>query len=69
MRNPSKRGFAIQCRECGEERELPTVANVVAWYMIHTVKTHWETVEQLRAADDKTIAAAIGLGIAKRWLE
>jgi len=61
-------GYILTCRTCGEVKTLPSVPDVAAWYLIHSVKKHWDSLELLRDADDETLASAIGLAAGKGWL-
>lgn len=62
-------GYTIICRHCSEENTLQSVSMTAAWYLLHSVKEHWEMVELLRSATPETIAAAIAAASADGWLE
>jgi len=50
--------FTLVCRHCGDSRQLESVEKIVAWYLIHVVKQHWEFMELVHESSDDQIMDA-----------
>lgn len=59
--------YGIGCRTCGAAETCKSISLAAAWYLLHTVREHWDLIQQLHDADDQTVAAAIGLGTLRGW--
>ena len=50
--------FILKCRHCDRVLTAEALTVIVAVYLVHVAKEHFEFLEQLRDTDDNTIAAA-----------
>ena len=62
-------GYFIKCRLCGEGDTLQSVAMTAAWYLLHSVRQHWDMVQTLHSAEDGMVASAIASASASGWLD
>jgi hypothetical protein len=50
--------YVLKCRHCDKVLTTEALPVIVAVYLVHVAKEHFEFLELLRDADDNTIAAA-----------
>lgn len=59
--------LTLKCRHCDATyHNLPHL--VVAWYVIHIVRQHWEYVEELRHTSNERLAEAFNYAAQKGWI-
>jgi hypothetical protein len=59
---------AVMCRHCATALVADSLPEIIGLYMVHTVRKHWEYVEQLHDVDDSVIAASFAHAYAKGWI-
>jgi hypothetical protein len=57
MKRPKIDPYFIQCGLCDQSRTAKTGSEMVGWYLLHTIRDHWDVVEMAHSAHPDSVNA------------